>query len=778
MFPYYPLKLRHINQLDRKNIYPYHVPKGDLLDTNSLFITCTRYLEPLLAEELRSLGADDLSVVRAGVSCRGDLETAYRICLWSRIAGRVLLSLSDFECSTEQEIYEGSRTVRWEDHFSPDKTFMVDATLLRTFMKNENYAALKVKDAIADRFRDKDGRRPSVDTERPDIRINLHAEGRKASLYLDMSGESLFKRGYRLEATEAPLRENSAAAMLMKAGWQEGAGSGGTSHTEKTAGLKEMAGPDLKESAGEEIFFLDPMCGSGTLVIEAGLMAADCAPGLLRDRYGFQAWEGHDHHLWERLREEARVRRETGLQSLPPLFASDIDPKAVRITRENIRRAGLEGRVRLSTGDFRSFDRSNLPGGRAFIAVNPPYGVRLERGGEVNGLYRDLGRWMADNFAQGVAAVLAPDKETSRYIGLRADKVNTFYNGSLKIVLATLSLGDKNVYGEYDPKRPRVRMKDDETTGIRMIVNRINRNKKMLKKYLDRHGISCYRIYDADIPQYSAAIDIYEDTYAVVQEYAPPKTIDPKKAALRLEEIIAAVPHCFPIETGNIFLKQRKRQKGARQYQKQDRRGELIIVRENGLKFFVNFSDYLDTGIFLDHRLTRQLIRDRSKGAQVLNLFAYTCTASVYAAAGGAVRTVSVDTSTTYLEWGKKNFGLNRIPMDGHLFQRQDSIEFLRSDLGLYDLVFIDPPTFSNRKGAENVFDVQRDHKELIDLAGRRLSPEGTIIFSNNYRRFILDSAIEELYTVEEISADTIPADFERNAKIHRTWLIRAKGQG
>jgi 23S rRNA (guanine2445-N2)-methyltransferase / 23S rRNA (guanine2069-N7)-methyltransferase len=660
--------------------------------------------------------------------------------------------------------------VDWGVHFAVERTFMVDASLVRSSLKNENYAALKVKDAVADWFREQGGIRPSVDTAAPDVRISVHVERAHADLYLDISGESLFKRGYRLEAGEAPLRENSAAAILMKAGWSR--------------------------AASEGSFFLDPMCGSGTFLIEAGLMAADSAPGLERKRWGFSAWLQHDPALWEKLLKEARRRRAEGLGKVPPLFGADIDPEAIRISGENVRRAGLKGKVQLFTGDFRAFDCSVLPRRAGLIAVNPPYGVRLEKQKGVQQLYRDFGRWLSDNFSGSTATVLAPDRETARYLGLQAEKLNTYYNGNLRITAARFFLNEENRYVEYRHSVPNVEDRRgasaavapslleiggdettaDETTGVPMIVNRLKKNRRLLKKFLDREGISCYRIYDADIPQYSAAIDIYEDTYAVIQEYAPPKTVDQDRAAQRLQEIVASVPLCFPIEPNHIYLKQRQRQKGDRQYGKLGQEGEFYIVREGELKFFVNFSDYLDTGIFLDHRPTRQLIRRRSEGAWVLNLFAYTCTASVYAADGGAVRTVSVDTSATYLDWGRKNFGLNRIPVEPHLFQRQDSMEFLRTDVDRYNLIFIDPPTFSNRKGAPDVFDVQRDHGMMIDLAVQRLAPGGLIIFSNNFRRFAMDPELEERYLVEEISRDTIPADFERNPKIHRTWLIRRRG--
>jgi len=657
---------------------------------------------------------------------------------------------------------------------------MVEAHLIKAPLQNENYAALKVKDGVADYFRKKVGRRPSVDTRNPDVRLNLFIQRKQVSLYFDMSGESLFKRGYRLEAAAAPLRENSAAGMLVKAGW--------------------------KEMARKGSFFLDPMCGSGTLAIEAALIAGDCAPGLGRERFGFDTWLGHVPPAWERVREEAMERRGVGLKELPPLFAADIDPHAVEICRANIERAGLEGCIQLCTSDFRELKRDGFPPGPGLVACNPPYGVRLEKKETVDQLYRGLGRWLHDNFSGSRAAILAPDKRTSRIIGLRADAANSFYNANLKIQLVRFTLTEENVFsdrhevpqdtirgvgdtvgnaagdpagaareGKAERKTEEVSPADeeDDTTGVKMIVNRLKKNRRLLKKYLADESISCYRAYDADIPQYSAAIDIYEGEYAVVQEYAPPKTVDSSKAEQRLGEILQAVARFCSLPEERIFLKQRKRQKGDSQYRKLDRRDEFFIVREGGLKFFVNFTDYLDTGLFLDHRITRNYIREHAEGRRMLNLFAYTCTASVYAADGGAVRTVSVDTSVTYLEWGRKNFGLNRLDSEAHVFRRQDCMDFLETDVEQYDLIFIDPPTFSNRKGSSDVFDVQRDHTALLDRAARRLAPGGFILFSNNFRRFSLDPELDGRFIIHEITKETIPKDFERNSGIHRAWILR-----
>ncbi|MCF7914308.1 MAG: bifunctional 23S rRNA (guanine(2069)-N(7))-methyltransferase RlmK/23S rRNA (guanine(2445)-N(2))-methyltransferase RlmL [Spirochaetaceae bacterium] len=723
-----------------------------------LFVTCTRYLEPLLKDELEVLGASDIKQTVAGCHASGDLRTAYQLCLWSRVGSRVLLKLHEFEFSHEDDIYTGAAEVSWEGLFSLSSTFAVDANVSKSRVKNANYAALKVKDAVVDSFRKSSGRRPNVNTENPDIRFHLHTEKQSAIVYLDLSGESLHRRGYRLSGTQAPLRETSAAGMLLKAGWPEIAAQGGA--------------------------LIDPLCGSGTLPIEAALIAGNIAPGLLRSRFGFESWKGHEADTWDAVRTEAETARAQGVSQMPPIYGSDKSRKAIDAAAENIKRAGLSDKIQLKTQPFEHLEVPLQAAAPGLIVANPPYGVRLQKREEVDLLYSQFGKWIKEHFPNYTAAILAPDKAAAKQLGLRADRINTIYNGNLKIVLVRITLDDANSFvppensfnsPAFIQGAPPVQ-DEDQTSGVNMLVNRILKNKRQLKKYLKKNGISSYRIYDADIPQYAAAVDVYEDRYAVVQEYAPPKEIEPEAAEQRLQELLAAIPQCFEIDKSSIFLKQRKRQKGSSQYSKMNTEHEFFIVKEGGLKFYVNFTDYLDTGLFLDHRITRSIIREKSDQSKFLNLFAYTCTASVYAADGGAVKTVSVDTSNTYLEWGKKNFALNRYTSDSHLFVRRDVFEFLSSDFETYDLIFVDPPTFSNRKSDENVFDVQRDHLRMLTLAAEHLKRTGEIIFSNNYRRFQLDPALYDLFDIKEISLDTLPQDFSRNKKIHRTWLLRFPG--
>jgi 23S rRNA (guanine2445-N2)-methyltransferase / 23S rRNA (guanine2069-N7)-methyltransferase len=278
-------------------------------------------------------------------------------------------------------------------------------------------------------------------------------------------------------------------------------------------------------------------------------------------------------------------------------------------------------------------------------------------------------------------------------------------------------------------------------------------------------------VYDADLPEYAVAVDLY-DGWAHVQEYAPPTTVDPVKARRRLREVMAVVPEVLGIPPMHAVLKVRRPQRGTDQYQKLQDQGRFLEVEEGGLRFLVNLTDYLDTGLFLDHRLTRRLIRELAPGRRFLNLFAYTGTATVYAAAGGAASTTTVDLSTTYLDWARRNLDLNGFTGPEHGFVRVDCLEWLEGGGNAYDLIFLDPPTFSNSKSMDGTLDVQRDHAGLIRAAMRRLAPAGVLIFSTNFRRFRLDQAVAEEFQVTDITRQTIPPDFARNPRIHSCFRI------
>lgn len=710
----------------------------------SFFATAPRNLEALLADELTAIGLEEVRQKRGGVAFAGPLVAGYRAVLWSRIANRILLPLAVFPAPDSDALYSGACAVDWSEHLDPASTFAVDASISSSQIKHSHFAALRIKDAIVDSLRSPDGRRPSVDTDHPGLRVNLYLHRDQAVLSLDLSGESLHRRGYRQETVAAPVKENLAAAILLRCDWPQIAASGGN--------------------------FVDPMCGSGTFVIEAAMIAADIAPGLYRDQVGMAGWRQHDDSLWKELVSEARQRRETGLRQLPQLCGYDRDPAAIRAARINADQAGFGGRLR-----FQHCDLEKMPAlaatGSGLMVVNPPYGERLGEKKDLAPLYALLGRRLRSDFVGWQAAVLTANTELAREMAIRPIRQTTLFNGPLECRLLIFDIEPERFYGAATrPEGVDIPL----SPGAEMVANRLRKNLKSLSAWVKRENIDAYRVYDADIPEYAAAIDLYAGRVHV-QEYEAPKTVDDEKARQRLGEVLQAVRHVFAAGPDEIYLKVRRRQKGKDQYTRLGAEQRTFAVQEGGAQLLVNLGDYLDTGLFLDHRPTRLMIRELARNKHFLNLFCYTGAATVHAALGGARSTTSVDLSRTYLDWAKRNLMANSLGTTGNELVQADCREWLKKETRLFDLIFLDPPTFSNSKSMNGTFDVQRDQVELLRSAARRLSPEGILIFSNNNRRFRLDAdALPEL-EIENISAKTIPPDFVRNQRIHNCWRITLK---
>jgi 23S rRNA (guanine2445-N2)-methyltransferase / 23S rRNA (guanine2069-N7)-methyltransferase len=559
------------------------------------------------------------------------------------------------------------------------------------------------------------------------------------------------------------------------------------------------------------------MCGSGTLLIEGAFMAADIAPGLLRDYYGFLHWKPFEPEAWRRLLEEARERREAGLRRLPPLYGFDSDARAVGTARNNARAAGLAGRVVFERRELASLVPPQRPGGRAsspasasdaahgLVVTNPPYGKRLGEVAKLVEVYEQLGERLKSGFSGWETAVFTGNPELGAHLGLRAHRVNVLFNGPIECRLLLFCIGPAALVGRHT-KETEEEPPDSAGAGSVMFENRLRKNFKHMRRWAAREDIHCYRLYDADLPEYAAAVDLYED-WAHVQEYAPPSTVDPVRARRRVKEMVAAVPRVLEIPPSHVVLKVRRRQRGSDQYERLKDEGRFIEVREGGLRLLVNLTDYLDTGLFLDHRVTRGLIRDLAKGRRFLNLFGYTGSATVYAAAGGAPTTTTVDLSLTYLDWARRNLELNGLLTAKHSFVRADCVEWLRTAaktptadggrrgaLGTgragapgtarptpgsasprateYDLIFLDAPTFSNSKAMASDLDIQRDHAGLIRAAARLLPAHGILLFSTNFRHFKLEPALQDEFQVEDMTRQTIPPDFSRNPRIHQCFRI------
>ncbi|MDU5781220.1 MAG: bifunctional 23S rRNA (guanine(2069)-N(7))-methyltransferase RlmK/23S rRNA (guanine(2445)-N(2))-methyltransferase RlmL [Pantoea sp.] len=702
---------------------------------NSLFASTARGLEELLKSELDALGAQDLQVVQGGVHFEADDRTMYQSLLWSRLASRILLPLGEFGVYSDLDLYVGVQSIDWTELFGSQHTFVVHFSGTNESIRNSQFGALKVKDAIVDSFTRQKLPRPNVDREQPDIRINVWLNKDRASIALDLSGDALHQRGYRQQTGQAPLKENLAAAIVLRSGWQP------------TTPL------------------LDPMCGSGTLLIEAALIACDRAPGLLRSRWGFTHWRQHNDALWRDVKSEAQQRARAGTAAAQArFFGYDSDGRVLEWAQANARRAGVADLFTFARQDVLQL-KNPLPGEqRGTVLSNPPYGERLESEPALIALHSQLGRIMKQHFGGWTLSLFSGSPELLSCLQLRAERQFKAKNGPIECVQKNYQLAENS-------SENGAQIAED-------YANRLRKNMKKLEKWARQEGIACYRLYDADLPEYNVAVDRYGE-WVVVQEYAPPKTIDAAKARQRLFDVIGATLSVLELPANRLVLKTRERQKGKNQYQKLGEKGDFFEVQEYNARLLVNLTDYLDTGLFLDHRIARQMLGKMSKDKDFLNLFSYTGSASVHAGLGGARSTTTVDMSRTYLEWAERNLRLNGLTGRQHRLMQADCLSWLRESDETFDLIFIDPPTFSNSKRMEEDFDVQRDHIMLMRNLKRLLRAGGTVMFSNNKRGFKMD--LEGLASLglkaQDITQKTLSQDFARNRQIHNCWLITHAGK-
>ncbi|MDF7657554.1 bifunctional 23S rRNA (guanine(2069)-N(7))-methyltransferase RlmK/23S rRNA (guanine(2445)-N(2))-methyltransferase RlmL [Erwiniaceae bacterium L1_54_6] len=702
---------------------------------NSLFASTARGLEELLKTELDALGAQDLQVVQGGVHFEADDRVIYQSLLWSRLASRILLPLGEFGVWSDLDLYVGAQSIPWCDIFDSDTSFAIHFSGTNEVIRNSQFGALRIKDAIVDSFTRQNLPRPNVDREQPGIRINAWLNKDRVSIALDLSGDALHQRGYRQQTGQAPLKENLAAAIVLRSGWQNGTP------------------------------LVDPMCGSGTLLIEAALIACDRAPGLLRSRWGFNHWKKHNQTLWQELRSEAMQRARLGTEATSArFFGYDNDGRVLEWARANARRAGVADLFTFAQQDVLKLQNPLSGDVTGTVLSNPPYGERLESEPALIALHSQLGRIMKQQFGGWNLSLFSASPELLSCLSLRADRQFKAKNGPLECVQKNYQLAASSGEGA-------AQIVDD-------YANRLRKNLKKLEKWARQSNIDCYRLYDADLPEYNVAVDRYGE-WVVIQEYAPPKTVDANKARQRLFDVISATLSVLEIPANRLVLKTRERQKGKNQYQKLGEKGDFFEVQEFNARFLVNLTDYLDTGLFLDHRIARQMLGKMSQGKDFLNLFSYTGSASVHAGLGGAKSTTTVDMSRTYLEWAERNLRLNGLTGRQHRLMQADCLSWLRESDEQFDLIFIDPPTFSNSKRMEDDFDVQRDHLMLMQNLKRLLRRGGTIMFSNNKRGFKMDlDGLQRLgLQAQDITQKTQSQDFARNRHIHNCWLVSHAGK-
>jgi len=684
------------------------------------------------------MGITDVEEGRGGVAFVGPLENGYRACLWSRIASRVLLQLEVLEAADADGLYAGVRRIPWMEHLDPDGTLAVHAVGRHASLTSHRFVALKTKDAIVDSLRDASGRRPDVDTRSPDLRVHVHLAEGVATVSLDLAGRGLHDRGLGRSGGAAPLRESLAAAILHLVGWP------------------------ARAEAREALF--DPMCGSATLLVEAACMARDMAPGLARERHGFEGWAGHRPEIWEQLVGEARERAALAASRVPQIHGADEAEAAVKAARRNVERAGQAGVVNIAR---RALADCRPPvDGVGLVITNPPYGERLGEVGELGPLYEQLGDLLKHRFPGWTAVVLSGNPALTKRVGLRARRKHVLFNGPIECRLLEYPIAAEGPTGDRGPgwRRP--------GPDAPMLRNRLRKNHKRLGRWAKREGVDCYRLYNRDIPEYRMVVDVYGDA-ARIEEIGRSRSVDPAVVEQRVRDAMIVVPEVLGIASERVTLRVRRRRGPSEQHERRSSLGELHEVHEGDLRFLVNMTDYLDTGLFLDDRGLRALIRELAAGRDFLNLFAYTCAATVAAGKGGARTTTSVDLSNTYLEWGRRNLDLNGLTGPEHSLVRGDVLGWMRgaSPGRRYGLVFLAPPTYSRSRGMEGDFDVQRDHVALLRATAALLAPEGVLLFSTNSERFELDGAALPGLEVEEITGRTTPEDF-RHRPGHRAFRL------
>lgn len=746
--------------------------------------TCPKGFEKLLANELVALGTPQVRALRGQVAFGGELADAYRVCLWSRLASRVLLVLARVDATDSDALYAGVQSVDWTGHLEPGATFAVDAHGVNSQLRNSQFVALRAKDAIVDQLFRARAARPQVDTTHPDVTVGVRLSGERATVSLDLSGEPLFRRGYDVRVTSSvpPLRPDYAAALLAAGGWFRCVRHG-------SAVLAAL------------------WAGQGSVLVEAAGTALDRAPGLLRSRWGFSGWAGHDQAAWDNLLAEADRRAEKGSETALSLMVADARKGAGAACRAALRAAGLAIEATFcSPAEALAAAREAGPE-HALVTCDLSWvgegalaseAAALSAASAAAGLHVSA---LARGGALDAALRAKPSSVTEVIVGKEAAGIRVFDASDEALPATTVTVSGEEV--------PVLVAASDQ------FAARLAKVAKLRAKWARREDVTCYRVYDADLPDYAVAIELYEGSvtpgrWLQVSEYAPPKGVDLDLAHRRLLDVLAIAPKVMGVAPENVNLRVRTRARGGSQYAEEgsaasapererlygrDRRpgrssrkpgvelpAGAHLVDEGGLTFEVNFSSRLDCGIFLDHRETRARIREmmkQTKGSKrFLNLFAYTGTATCYAADGGAKHTTTVDLSRPSLDWARRNMARNGFEGPQHEFVQADVLAWVteqRHTANRWDLVFCDVPTFSNSARMKKAsFDVQRDHAELIIGVSRLLTREGSAIFSCNLRGFKPDT--EKLaragVRLQDITAETIPEDFARNAKIHHAYLV------
>ena len=741
------------------------------------FATCPTGFEQLLASELQALGMDSVRPLQGQVAFTGTTAQAMKACLWSRLASRIVLVLGRVAATDSDELYDSLRSMAWEEHVRPQATFAVDASGTNAELRSSQFVALRAKDAVSDRMFETTGIRPMTDIANPALRVVVRLSRNRATVGIDLAGEPLFRRGY--ERGKRGLRPDYAAALLALGGWKDVA--------------PDALLLDVQASRG----------ASAPLLVEAASIAAKQAPGLLRVRWGFEGWAGYDGDAWQACLGEAQdafVRQ-------PQVRLASVGGARASLMRA-LRTAGIEADVLAPRSDELAALGSPtlLTCDLIQCADEPPAQAKLVSA-LLDAAHQCAPTRISALSRDGLPAVAlgaSPEQAIATKVG-RDDARLCAFVGPVGVAHKRIDIPNK------EPITPIVAASDQFAARLRKVA-------RLRARWADREDVSCYRIYDADLPDYALTLDLFQgcdpqtmaptgQRWLQVFEYAAPKEVDPALARCRLLDALAISQAVLDVDPANVFVRVRRHGKGGSQYAAEAmsgadrkrpggkaRRGQTSkelpelppgahLIDEGGLVFEVNFLQRLDCGIFLDHRETRSMLREMAKqtkgSKRFLNLFAYTGTATCYAADGGMIHTTTVDMSRPSLDWAKRNMERNGFAGKEHEYVQADVIRWVdeqRHTRNRWDLIFCDVPTFSNsRRMGGRSFDVQRDHAELLISLSRLLTRNGSCVFSCNLRSFVPDTQKLERakVEVEDITQQTIPEDFSRNKRIHHTYLIR-----
>lgn len=705
--------------------------------------TCSHGLEPLLSDEIISLGGTRETTSRNAVQFQGGLETGYAACLWSRFASRVFLNIADFPCHSEDDLYTFSLNFDWASHMNQHTTFSVGVSLGETEITHSRYALFRVKDGLVDFFKQTTGDRPTVEATRPDIRYHVHIDNGKGFLNIDLSGESLHRRGYRAEAGEAPLKENLAAAIVALSGFSN--------------------------STSVDEIFLDPMCGSATLLIEAAMIYGDIAPGLSRSYFGFFGWQQHDKALWSSLIDKAIVREEDKSDKRwPKIIGYDGDQEIVAVARKNIRRAGLENRIQVRQAELHWLQK---PGDKGYLVTNPPYGERLLEKHEAAGLYSFLGSRLTERFSGWKFGVLLSNPDLGEKLGLKAADKYRLYNGPLPCRLHC------GIVPTPDARSPfSWQISSQQLDGERApLANRLRKNLKKLLRWAEREQVHCFRIYDRDLPDFNFTIDCY-DRLIFVREYRAAKNVDPKRADERFQQALSTLRDLFGVGRSRILIKRAHSHFGKKSSNNRKKPvRKMTETQGDNCRFLVDFNHHKTTGLLFHLRDIHKQIYKLSKGKRFLHLYSSSGAATIQAVAGSSITTTTVSPSFESIEWCRRNLAVNGFSNSCHPTVHAEPLKWLKKDKNTYDLILVSPQVSLLSFKESRLLNLQQTHSILIPLCMKRLAPQGTLIFCTDMKKFKLDTELTNRFMVSDISRRTLPEDCRRNPAIHKCWELKLK---